>query len=79
MDGAGECHTEWSKREKQIFYINANMWNLENGINDLFWKAEIEKQMSRTNVRGKGERWEELQGWDRHIYMIGFMYKTDNW
>ena len=30
MDGSGDCHTEWSKseREKQI-YINAYMWNLE--------------------------------------------------
>ena len=30
MDGPRECHTEWSKseREKQI-YINAYMWNLE--------------------------------------------------
>ena len=29
VDGPRECHTEWSKseREKQI-YINAYMWNL---------------------------------------------------
>ena len=31
MDGSRDCHTEWSKseREKQILYINAYMWNLE--------------------------------------------------
>ena len=32
VDGARVCHTEWSKAEgeKQILYINAYMWNLEN-------------------------------------------------
>ena len=40
-----------------MFNINANMWNLENGINDLFWKEEIEEQMQRTNRgKGRGER-----------------------
>ena len=31
VDGPRDCHTEWSKseREKQIPYINAYMWNLE--------------------------------------------------
>ena len=31
MDGPRDCHTEWSKseREKQILYINAYIWNLE--------------------------------------------------
>ena len=31
MDGPRDCHTEWSKleREKQISNINAYMWNLE--------------------------------------------------
>ena len=31
VDGPSDCHTEWSKseREKQISYINAYMWNLE--------------------------------------------------
>ena len=32
MDGPRDCHTEWSKseREKNISYINTYMWNLEN-------------------------------------------------
>ena len=31
VDGPRDCHTEWSKseREKQISNINAYMWNLE--------------------------------------------------
>ena len=31
VDGPRDCHTEWSKseREKQISYINTCMWNLE--------------------------------------------------
>ena len=31
VDGPRDCHTEWSKseREKQISHINAYMWNLE--------------------------------------------------
>ena len=31
VDGPRECHTEWSKseREKQISYNNVHMWNLE--------------------------------------------------
>ena len=34
-----------SEREKQISYINAYMWNLENGTGELVCKAEIETQM----------------------------------
>ena len=31
VDGPRDCHTEWNKseREKQISYINAYMWELE--------------------------------------------------
>ena len=31
VDGPRDCHTKWSKseREKQILYINAYMWSLE--------------------------------------------------
>ena len=30
VDGSRDCHTEWSKseRENQISYVNAYMWNL---------------------------------------------------
>ena len=44
VDGPRLCHTQWSKSrtEKRITYINGYMWNLENGIDNLFCKAEIE-------------------------------------
>ena len=34
-----------SEGEKQISYINAYMWNLENGTDEPVCKAEIETQM----------------------------------
>ena len=44
VDGPRDCHIEWSKpeREKQILYINAYIWNLENGTDEPVCKAEIE-------------------------------------
>ena len=47
VDGPRDCHTEWSKseREKQILYNIAYMWNLENDTDELICKAEIETQM----------------------------------
>ena len=32
VDGPRDCHTEWSKseREKQILYANTYIWNLRN-------------------------------------------------
>ena len=52
LDGLGDCHTEWSKseREKQILYINTYMWNLEN-TNESIRKAKTETQTWRINVR----------------------------
>ena len=51
----------------------------KNGINGLICKAEIETQLQRSNIwipRGKGV-WEELGGWDWHIYTIDTMHKRD--
>ena len=47
VDGSRDCHTEWSKseREKQVSYINTYMWNLENDTDELVCKAEVEAQM----------------------------------
>ena len=52
-------------------YINAHMWNLKNGTDELVCKAEIETQMQRTNISTKGGKWQgggggwdELGDWD---------------
>ena len=48
MDGPRDCHTEWSKsdRERWISYDIAYMQNLKrNGTSELIYKTEIESQM----------------------------------
>ena len=47
VDGSRDCHTEWSKseREKQIYDI-VYMWNLKKkGTNELIYKTEVESRM----------------------------------
>ena len=47
MNEPRACYTEWSKleREKQIYYMNAYIWNLEkNGTDEPICMAEIEMQ-----------------------------------
>ena len=46
VDESRDCHTGWSKskREKQVSYINAYMWDLENGFDELICQAEIETE-----------------------------------
>ena len=44
VDGSRDGYTESSKSEKQISYINAYMWNLENGTGEPVCRAEIETQ-----------------------------------
>ena len=41
--------SEKSEKEKQM-YINACMWNLENGVDNLIGRAEIETQIWRPNI-----------------------------
>ena len=45
MNGPRDCHTEWSKSDRQIYDI-AYMWNLKKmGTNELVYKIEVESQM----------------------------------
>ena len=80
MDEPRNCHTEWSKseREKQISYINAYMWNLEKW----YWWSYLQSRNRDTDVENKhgyqGGWWDELGDWDWHIYTIDTMYKIDN-
>ena len=61
MDGPRDCHTEWSKseREKQLSYINAYMWNLEElyrwtSLQDRNRDTDVEKKRMDT----KGGKWQ---------------------
>ena len=47
VDGPRDCHTEWSKseREKQISYIKTYMWSLEKRYRWTVCKADIETNM----------------------------------
>ena len=44
MDGPGDYHTKWSKsdRERQISYDITYMQNLNNDINELIYKTEMD-------------------------------------
>ena len=44
VDGPRDCHTEWSKseREKQILYANTYVRNIKYNMNDLIYKAETD-------------------------------------
>ena len=82
VDASVDCHTEWSKseREKQISYINAYMWNLEKwyrwtSLQGRNWDTDAENKRLDT----KGGKWQGGDGgmnwdssmvgdWDWHIY-----------
>ena len=62
VDGSRECHTEWSKseREKEISYINTHMWNLEKwyrwaGLQGRNWDTDVENK--RMDTKGGKPRW----------------------
>ena len=82
MDGPRDCHTEWTKseREKQILYINTyGIW--KNVTDELVCKAEIDRCREQTygHQGRKAGRWwwcDELGDWDWDIYTN--MYKIDN-
>ena len=83
MDGSRDCHTEWSKseREKQISYINAYMWNLEKwyrwtGLQGNNKDTDIETKCMDTKGGKQQGGWDEMGDWDWHVYMN--MYKIDN-
>ena len=57
MDEPRACYTEGSKSEKQILYIDAYIWNLENGTDEPIGRAGIEIQTQRTDFgHSKGRR-----------------------
>ena len=46
MGGPRDCHTEWSKseREKQVPYDITYMWNLKYNTNELIYETETDSQ-----------------------------------
>ena len=66
VDEPGGYYTEWSKSEgeKQILYINAHIWNLENGADKPICSAAMEMK-TENSLMDKGAREErevELNG-----------------
>ena len=67
MDELGDCHTEWSKsdRERETLYDSLYMWNIKrNDTNEFTCKAETDSWTSRMSSwvlvgkdRGKGDGW----------------------
>ena len=89
VDGPRDCHTEWSKseRENQISYINTYMWDLEKWYSwtDLQGRSrDTHVENKRMDTKGEtvwkgddgGWWWDELGDWDWHTNTN--MYKTDN-
>ena len=87
VDGSRDCHTEWSKseREKQASYINACMWNLEGwygwaGLQGRSWDTDVKNRHMDTKegkLQWGGGWWcAELGDWDWHVYTD--VYKTDD-
>ena len=79
MDGPRDCHTEWSKsdRERQISYDIAYMWNLKKGykwtcLQKRNWVTGIENKLMVTRESGGRDK---LGYWDWHIHTI--IYKID--
>ena len=81
MDGPRVCHTEWSKseREKQILYINADMWNLEKWYSWTYFQGRNRNADVENGRVDMGERggWDELGDDAWHIYTT--VCKTDSW
>ena len=73
MDGPRDCHTQWSKseREKQIPYINTQMWNVGKQYSWTYLQSR-NRDIHREPVyghQGGEKRWDELGDWDWHIYI----------
>ena len=80
VDGPRGCHTEWSKSEieKQISFISTYLWNIEKQYR--WWylqrrNRDIDVENKCMDIKGKSKGWEELGGWDLHIYTVN---KIDN-
>ena len=70
VDGPRDCHTEWSRseREKQISCINTYMWNIGKWCTlILFTKQKLRHRHREQTYGHRGEKRGELGAWDWHI------------
>ena len=77
VDGPRDCHTEWSKseREKQILYINTYMWNLEKWYRWSYLQSrnrdtDVENKCMDTKGEGGVMNW----GIGIGIYTLSILY-----
>ena len=57
MDGPRDYHTEWSKSDKDKYYMISHMWNLKNNTNGFIYKTGTDSQTQKANLwlpKGKG-------------------------
>ena len=80
VDGSRDCHTEWSKseREKEISYINAHMWNLEKGyrwtgLQGRNWDTDVENKRMDTKWESGGGGGGGVMNWAIGIDMYTLM------
>ena len=81
VGGPRDCHTEWSKseREKQISYINACTWNLEKwyrwtSLQGRNWDTDVEnKRMDTKGGKRLGGGGGGVMNWEIGIDMYRLM------
>ena len=79
MDGPRDCHTEWSKSDREISYDIAYMWNLKKWYKCTYLQnrntvTDVENKLMVTKG-GRGGR-DKLGDWDWHMHTT--IYKIDN-
>ena len=78
MDGSRDCHTEWSKSEREISYISIFVWDLEKWYSWNYLQSrnrDIDIENKYMNTKQGKWGWDELGDWDQHIYTT--IYKMD--
>ena len=77
MDGPRDCHTEWSKseRERQVSCDIDYMGNLKKGYKWTYLqnRNRVTENLWLPRMKGRGR--DKLGDWDWHIHTI---YKIDN-
>ena len=76
VDGPRDRHTEWNQSEKQIWYINTYIWNLEKWYRWSYLQSrnkdkDIEIRHGYQGETGGEEA--ELGGWDWRIYNLDIL------